>query len=79
MFGQPVPHQGVATISNPTPNYCGTIFLLELLLEVKFSENVKLLRAVCGFGKSEAEVGIGAVVFKALPRFGGQRMCNCVS
>jgi hypothetical protein len=38
--------EGVATISNPTPNYCGTIILLELLLEVEFNENVKLLRAV---------------------------------
>ena len=36
----------VATISNPTPNYFGTIFLLELLLEVEFNKNVKLLRAV---------------------------------
>jgi len=36
----------VATIYNPTPNYCGTIILLELLLEVEFNKNVKLLRAV---------------------------------
>jgi hypothetical protein len=48
----------VATISNPTPNYCGTIFLLELLLEVEFNENIKLLSTVCGFWKSEAKVGI---------------------
>ena len=40
--------EGVATISNPTPNYCGTIILLELLLEVEFNENIKLFRAVCG-------------------------------
>jgi hypothetical protein len=48
----------VATISNPTPNYFGTIFLLELLLEVEFNENIKLRRTVCGFWKSEAKVGI---------------------
>ena len=29
----------VATISNQPPNYCGTIILLELLLEVEFNEN----------------------------------------
>jgi hypothetical protein len=52
-----------ATISNPTPNYYGTIILLELLLEVKFNENIKLLRAVDGFWKSEAKVRIGRLYF----------------
>ena len=54
-------------------------FLLELLLEVKFNENIKLRRTVCGFWKSEAKVRIGAVAFKALPRLGGQRMWDWVS